>query len=44
MIRRLRQYLAAKRLQRIVNETRESFECEQYRRHRAAALKGRLVR
>lgn len=41
MIARIRQMLARRRLQRMVNERRNSFECEQYRRRRAAALKGR---
>jgi hypothetical protein len=40
MIRRLRRYFACRRLQRIVDATRNSFELEQYRRHRQAALKG----
>lgn len=41
MIRFIRQLLARRRLQRMVNERRNSFECEQYRRRREAALKGR---
>lgn len=41
MIRLVRQFLARRRLQRIVDRTRDSFEREQYRRRRAAALKGR---
>jgi hypothetical protein len=32
---------AARRLQRIVERNRESYRCEQYRRHRAAALKAK---
>lgn len=40
MIRFIRRYLACRKLDRIVRERRESFECEQYRRRRAAALKG----
>jgi hypothetical protein len=55
MIHRLRTWLflrrhlrACKRLQRIVERERASFRCEDYRRRRAAALKGipdrRLVR
>jgi hypothetical protein len=40
MIRRIRRYLARRRLARMVKATRNSFEREQYRRHRQAALKG----
>jgi hypothetical protein len=40
MIRRIRRYPAKRRLARIVETTRDSFELEQYRRHRQAALKG----
>ena len=40
MIRRLRIWLAVRRLNRLVEQRRNSFEVEQYRRHRAAALKG----
>jgi len=44
MIRRflnlLRERRARKRLAEIVAQTRASFECEDYRRRRAAALKG----
>jgi hypothetical protein len=40
MIRRIRGELACERLARIVETTRNSFEREQYRRHRQAALKG----
>lgn len=36
----IRRWLARRRLARIVHETRTSFACEQYRRRRAAALKG----
>jgi hypothetical protein len=35
-----RRELACERLARIVETTRNSFENEQYRRHRQAALKG----
>jgi hypothetical protein len=35
-----RRELACERLERIVETTRNSFENEQYRRHRQAALKG----
>lgn len=38
---RLRQWLAARRLARIVAATRASYAVEDYRRRRAAALKGR---
>jgi hypothetical protein len=41
LFRRKPQLDAAKRLERIVQETFHSFECEQYRRRRAAALKGK---
>lgn len=45
MIRRLlnllRERRARKRLSDIVAQTRASFECESYRRNRAAQLKGR---
>jgi hypothetical protein len=41
MIRLLKQYIACRRLNKLVSKQRQSFECEQYRRHRAAALKGR---
>lgn len=43
MIARFRQWLAAQRLERITRERRNSFEIEQYRRRRAAALKGRAI-
>jgi hypothetical protein len=36
----IRERRARKRLQEIVDQTRASFDCEQYRRRRAAALKG----
>lgn len=36
-----RQYLARRRLARMVNERRNSFAIQDYRRRRAAALKGR---
>jgi hypothetical protein len=42
MIRSVRIWLACRRLQRLVDQRRNSFEAEQYRRRRAAALKGRL--
>jgi hypothetical protein len=38
---RLRRYLAARRLQRMVDEQRNSYETRRYRERRAAALKGR---
>jgi hypothetical protein len=43
MIRFIRTYLAKRRLERITQERRDSFETEQYRRRRAAALKGRAI-
>lgn len=39
MIRAIRTYLARRRLARMVAERRDSFETEQFRRRRAAALK-----
>lgn len=36
----LRQYLARRRLQRIVEKARASYECQSFIRHRQAALKG----
>jgi hypothetical protein len=35
----IRRFLARRRLQRLVEARRQSFDCEQYRRRRAAALK-----
>jgi hypothetical protein len=43
MIARLRKSIARRRLARMVERNRNSFACEQYRRRRAAALKGRLA-
>jgi hypothetical protein len=40
MIRALKQWLAVRRLNKLVEARRKSFEVESYRRHRAAALKG----
>lgn len=40
MIRFIRRYLACRKLDRIVRETRDSYECRRYRERRAAALKG----
>ncbi len=40
MIRYIRQRLAWRRLAKMVDKRLRSFECESYRRHRAAALKG----
>ena len=40
MIRLLRQWAAQRRLQRIVEQTRNSYETRRYRERRAAALKG----
>ena len=39
--KKLAQKAAQKRLAEIVEATRNSFECQQYTRRRAAALKGR---
>lgn len=36
---RLRRWLACKRLQRLVERTRDSYACTDYRKRRAAALK-----
>ena len=41
MIRYLRQYLAMRQLQRLVDQRRNSFECQDYAKRRAAALKWR---
>lgn len=41
MIRRLKIWAACRRLQRLVNDSVNSFDREQYRRRRAAALKAR---
>lgn len=41
MIAALKRALARHRLQRMVDQRRQSFELEQYRRRRAAALRGR---
>jgi hypothetical protein len=43
MIARIRQWFAAQRLERITQERRNSFECEQYRRRRKASLSARQV-
>lgn len=43
MIRFIRQYLARRRLQRITEAARNSFEIERYRRNRAAQIKRRAV-
>jgi hypothetical protein len=39
MIRALRQHFARRRLARMVEQRRNSFECQDYRKRRAAALK-----
>jgi hypothetical protein len=39
MIRRFQIWLAHRRLQKLVERQRNSFECEQFRRKRAAMLK-----
>ena len=41
MIRRFRIWRAIRRLEKLTRARRDSFECEQYRRHRSAALKAR---
>lgn len=43
MIRALRIWLAGRKLNKMVERQRNSFACEQYRRRRAAALKGRAA-
>jgi len=40
-MKRIKQWLAARRLHRIVMERRNSFEIMDYRKRRAAALKGK---
>jgi hypothetical protein len=37
----IRRWLARRRLARMVEERRNSFECQDYRRRRVAALKAR---
>jgi hypothetical protein len=44
MIRLIRRLIARRALQRIVDANRNSFACEDYRRRRAAAIKGRAER
>lgn len=41
--RALKRRRAKRKLQRMVDERRQSFEVEDYRRRRAAALKGRAI-
>jgi hypothetical protein len=43
VIARIRQRIAARRLAKLVSAKRNSFEVADYRRRRAAALKGRRV-
>jgi len=43
MITLFKQYIARKALAKMVKAKRESFECERYRRNRAAQLKRRRV-
>lgn len=38
MIALIRQIIARRRLQRMVEQNRNSFECERYRRNRAAQI------
>jgi hypothetical protein len=40
MIRYLKIWLAHRRLQKLVERQRDSYECRRYRERRAAALKG----
>jgi len=40
-MKRIKQWLAARRLHRMVMERRNSFEIMDYRKRRAAALKGK---
>ncbi len=40
-MKRIKQWLAARRLHRIVMERRNSFQVQDYTRRRAAALKGK---
>lgn len=40
-MKRIKQWLAARRLHRIVMERKNSFEIMDYRKRRAAALKGK---
>ena len=39
-VRYARQWIACRKLNKLVEQRLRSFECESYRRHRAAALKG----
>lgn len=39
MIRYLKQWIAVRRLNRLVERKRNSYECQRYRERRAAALK-----
>jgi hypothetical protein len=43
MIRLVRQYLAKRKLDKLVRRNRESYEIQDYRKRRAAALKARGV-
>lgn len=43
MIRRLRIYLACRKLERLLAKRRASFEHQDYLRRRAAALRGRAT-
>lgn len=40
LIRTIRSRIAARRLARVVEQQRESYECRRYRERRAAALRG----
>lgn len=43
MIRTIRLWLAVRRLNKLVERQRNSYECRRYRERRAAALKGRVA-
>lgn len=43
MIRLAKIYLARRKLEKLLRKRRESFEHQQYLKHRAAALKGRAL-
>lgn len=42
VVRHLRQFIARRRLQRMVEQSRNSFETERYRRNRAAQIARRF--
>ena len=43
MIQRVRVWLAVRRLEKLIKARRDSFECVDYRKRRAAALKARVA-